>query len=198
MSVIALWVSIRACQYTEADYTPHLELREQHGEFSPALFTSTSFSERVFHYRAKLRNAGSRVVEIHGVAVAYGDRDDHDRRQTRDLISAPFFLGPEDGEDIAFAVSGAQALQSMKYFGLSECVIALVVRYRSPTGKLLSANPELARISEDSEDIAIGDQQSVALTGSIETKPRWIYITGELLTEPRPTAGPIAVPVSPR
>ena len=113
-------------------------------------------------------------------------------------MSAPFFLGPNEEQELAFTLSGSEALYSMKYFSLSECVVAVVVHYRSPTERLLHATHELARMSESSDNVIVSNQKSEALTSSVETKPQWVYATMSISMMPPPTAGPVPVPVSPR
>ena len=132
ISIISLLVSVlsfrRTSKYQEYEYAVRLQLANARTTCNPY-----SLPEAVFTYDANLENRGLKPVEIARVDFACGQLFDLDRCDVKTQIGRTH-LAPGTFVEINFKISGKEMIAIETKYGITECAIFLIIKYKDTRG----------------------------------------------------------------
>ncbi len=132
ISIISLLISLfsfrRTSNYHKYEYAVRLQLADQRITWSPF-----PLSDAVLIFNANLKNKGLKPVEIIRVDFACGKLFDLGKCVIKTRIGRTH-LSPGEGVSIDFKISGNEMLEIESKYGINQCTILVIVKYKDTAG----------------------------------------------------------------
>lgn len=132
ISIISLLVSLlslrRASIYQKYEYAVRLQLANARTTCNPF-----SLPEAVFTFNTNIENRGLKPVEIIRVDFACGQLFDLGRCYIKTQVGRTH-LRPGEGVSIDFKISGKEMLEIENKYGINQCTISMIIKYKDIKG----------------------------------------------------------------
>ncbi len=132
ISIISLVISLfsfrRTSNYHKYEYAVRLQLVDQRITWNPS-----PLPHAVFIFNANLKNKGLKPVEIIRVDFACGKLFDLGKCVIKTRIGRTH-LSPGEGVNIDFMISGKEMLEIERKYGINQCTIFVVLKYKDTAG----------------------------------------------------------------